>query len=61
MEALVRERKGAVLRIVDVGSWDSEVAQQHGVRRLPTLWLYDGGTLVTKDTQDVIARVNKLR
>ena len=61
MEALARQHAEVKLRIVDVGAWDSEVAQQHGIRSLPTIWLYEDGELSTKDRRDVLARLNSLR
>ncbi|MBZ0152094.1 MAG: hypothetical protein K8J09_11245 [Planctomycetes bacterium] len=49
------------MRIVDIGSWHSPVAQQHGVQQLPWLWLYDKGELVSKDTREVIERLQSQR
>ncbi len=54
MEAIIRKRGTVRLRKSDVVSWDSEVSQQFGIRRLPTLRLYDGTRLVSEDTRDVV-------
>ncbi len=54
MEAIIRKRGTVRLRKIDVVSWDSEVSQQFGIRRLPTLRLYDGTRLVSEDTRDVV-------
>ena len=35
-----------VLRIIDIGSWDSPVAQQYGIRSVPHLVLFEGGECV---------------
>jgi len=49
------------LRIIDIDSWSSEVAQQHSIRRLPTIWLYEDGNLVTKDTNEAVSRLRQKR
>ncbi|MHC4513770.1 MAG: thioredoxin domain-containing protein [Planctomycetota bacterium] len=54
MEALIRERGTVRLRKIDVVSWDSAVSQQFGIRRLPTLRLYDGTRLVSDDSRHVL-------
>ncbi len=54
MEAIIRKRGTVRLRKIDVVSWDSEVSKQFGIRRLPTLRLYDGTRLVSEDTRDVV-------
>ena len=61
MEAIAKERKDVQLRIIDIDSWSSDVAQQHGIRRLPTLWLYEDGTLVTKDTNEAVTKLRLKR
>jgi len=40
-----------------IGSWDSAVATEHGIRRLPSLWLYEGDRRVSTDTRDIVARL----
>lgn len=61
LEALTRQRTDLRLRIVDIEAWDSPVAEQYGVNRLPTLWLYSDGERVASETGDVVARLNRLR
>ncbi len=61
LEALANRRTNVSLRLVDIQSWDSPVARQYGVRRLPWLWLYADGKLVTKDSEQVLDRLNSLR
>ena len=61
LEALAKQRTDLHLRVVDVQSWTSPVAQQYGVDHLPWLWLYEDGKLVTQDNGAVIARLNALR
>ena len=61
LEALAKAHDEVCLRIVDIGSWDSAVAEQHRVSRLPWLWLYEDGELVSKDTGAVLDRLNQLR
>jgi hypothetical protein len=41
------------VRVVDIGSLESEVAKQYEIQRVPTLWLYRDGQLVTDVTVDV--------
>jgi hypothetical protein len=57
LEALTKQRADIYLRIVDIGSWNSAVAQQHGVRRLPGLWLYEDGKLVATDPEQALQRL----
>jgi len=54
LEDLVRRKGTLRLRVIDIVNWDSEVAQQHGIQRLPTLALYDGRELVSDDLREVI-------
>ena len=49
------------LRIIDIDEWSSEVAKQHSIRRLPTIWLYEDGNLVTKDTNEAVSRLRQKR
>lgn len=42
---------------IDIGRWGSPVAEQFGINRLPTLWLYEGGQRVSQDTRDVLSRL----
>ena len=60
MAALARMREGVYLRIVDIGSWDSAVAEQFGIRTLPTVWIYEDGKVVAKDRAAVMAKLNSL-
>ena len=59
LQAMAKERTDLFLRIIHIDSWSSEVVRQHSVRRLPTLWLYEDGTLTTKDTNEVAARLRQ--
>ena len=59
LEAWVEKNKTIRLRQIDVGNWNSEVAQQFEIRRLPTLMLYDGTDLISDDTQLVLAILNQ--
>lgn len=47
----MEERSDLRLLHIDVDSWGSPVARQYGIRSLPTVYLYDGTELVTRDTQ----------
>lgn len=49
------------MRIVDIETWRSPVAQQHGVNRLPLLWLYVDGERVASDTDSVLTELARLR
>ena len=61
MEALAQASSELKLRVIDVGSWQSPVAKQFGIDRLPTLWLYENGKLVSKDTQEIGKRMQKVK
>ena len=53
MEALVEERGDVRLRKIDIASWDSPVARQHGIQRIPKVALYDGTKLVSESPREV--------
>jgi len=61
LEALARKHPNVTLRIVDIGSWHSDVAGQYGIRRLPTVWLYEDGVLWSKDRDRVFGRLASLQ
>lgn len=60
MEALIRSKQSCWLLRIDIDTWRSPVAQQYGIRRLPTVWLYDGKERVATDVRQVIERVRQL-
>lgn len=54
------EKNGNVrLRRVNVKSWGSAVSKQCKIRLLPTLWLYDGQTLVSKDRAEILKAIDQ--
>lgn len=61
LEALTSRRPDVRLRIVDIESWDSPVARQYEVRRLPWLWLYRDGRRVSTDTREIVGLLNALQ
>lgn len=61
MEAVINARTDLRLRYVDIGDWRSPVAQQYGVTRLPTLWLWSDGELVADETQATVRALNSQR
>jgi len=56
----VQTKANCVLRRIDIGAWDSDVARQFGVRSLPSLWLYDGQNRVSTNGQEVFDRLRAL-
>ncbi len=60
MEAIAAQHSRIFLRKVDIGAWDSPVARQHGIRRLPTIWLYEDGRLYTKEPDRASRRLQEL-
>ena len=42
------------LRRINVASWESDVCRQHAIRRLPTLVLYEGQRVLSKDTREIL-------
>lgn len=52
-------RYDIVLRRVDIVSWDSAVARQHGIDRLPTLWLYEDGVRIATDPREIVQRITQ--
>ena len=61
LEALAEHDPKVKLRVIDIGSWDSPVARQFGIRLLPTVWLYEDGALYSKDRDRVLAKLNSRR
>ncbi len=58
MEALVEKSADLYLRKVDVVRWDSAVAGQHSIRRLPHLILYDAkGNVLAEGTREVLEEI----
>lgn len=57
MEALIRKSNGVRLCKIDVPTWESPVARANSIRVLPTLWLYDGDRLVSRDTGQVMSKL----
>lgn len=60
MEALAETHRMVKLRRIDIGSWDSPVADQYAIRRLPTVWLYIDGKLYSKELDAVAKRLREL-
>jgi thioredoxin-like negative regulator of GroEL len=61
LEALANRNPAVALRIVDVGSWSSPAAAQHGIRSLPTIWLYENGEPLSRDRAQVAQRLQALQ
>ena len=59
LEAWIAKNKTIRLRQIDVGNWNSDVAQQFEIRRLPTLMLYDGTELLSDDRDEIIEILNQ--
>ena len=55
------KKKGTVaLRKVDIVNWQSDVARQHRIRQIPTLWLYEGQKRVETDSRKVLDRIQNM-
>ncbi|MGE0143000.1 MAG: hypothetical protein AB7I19_20000 [Planctomycetota bacterium] len=61
MEALTQQLSDLRLRRIDVPDWNAPVATAHRIQSLPTLWLYDGTSLVSRDTREVLQWLAKRR
>jgi thioredoxin-like negative regulator of GroEL len=61
LEALARINPRVKLRVVDVGSWESAVAQQYSIRSLPTVWLYEDGEVYSKDLKTILQKLERLK
>ena len=60
MEALTEANDNVKLVRININAWESEVAAQFGIRRLPTVWLYDGQDRVLTDAMEVVQRIRNL-
>ena len=61
LEAAAHRDANVKLRIVDIHHWGSPVARQHGIRSLPTVWLYEDGHLTSRDTGEILRRLQPKR
>ena len=57
MERLAQRTGSFRIRRINVLGWDSPVSQAHNIQRLPTLMLYDGANLVSRDTEEIMVRL----
>jgi len=48
-----------VLRVIDIGSWESPVAKRYGIRSIPHLVLFEDGEVVASGTQAVLERLER--
>ncbi len=60
MDALARSKSNVNLRRIDIVSWQSAVSREFGIRRLPTVWLYDGTSKVSSSPTDIFRRISQL-
>ncbi|MFK7739491.1 MAG: hypothetical protein AB8H80_04140 [Planctomycetota bacterium] len=61
MEAVANSRPNIFLRIVDISTRGSEAGAQHGIRAVPTLWLYSDGKKVAGSTKETFTVLNEMR
>jgi hypothetical protein len=59
LEALARKKQTFRLRRIDLSGDDRSAGQQHGIRAIPTLWLYDGTEKVSEDSQEILGFLQK--
>ncbi len=57
IEDAVRADPDASLRVIDIGSWDSPVARQYGIRAVPHVVLYEDGRPSVSGIDAVLARL----
>ncbi len=53
----MNQNEQAHLVRIDIDQWGSDVAQQYGIRSLPSLRLYEGGELVAEGMREVLGRL----
>jgi len=56
LEASARAQQIPIKRI-NIVKWDSAVARQYKIQRLPTIWMYKDGKLVNQNSQDVLKQI----
>jgi thioredoxin-like negative regulator of GroEL len=59
VEALVTKKGTVRLVRINIKRWDSPVARQFGINRIPALWLYDGTERKTTSTSAVLAALKQ--
>lgn len=50
------DRYDVRVRLIDVKSWNSDVAKHFGIRSLPTVWLYEGRELSSTNLREILPR-----
>ncbi len=60
MEALINQKQGVRLLRIDIDRWGSPVAEQYGINRLPTVWLYNGTNKAASNTQAAFVQASQL-
>lgn len=59
VEALVEGRDDTTLRVIDIGSGDTPVANQHRIQSVPHLVLYQDGREVASGVDAVMATLRQ--
>lgn len=59
VEALANSRDDVVLRIIDIDTWKSPVAREHGISSIPHLVLYQDGVEVASGTGAVLQKLRR--
>jgi thiol-disulfide isomerase/thioredoxin len=57
LEALARKAPDLALRLVDINTWGSPVAQQYNIRGIPHLMLFRGQQLVAEGRENVLQAI----
>jgi thioredoxin-like negative regulator of GroEL len=60
LEAFANHRNDMRLQLIDIRNWDSPVAQQFAIDRLPTVWLFTNGRQITNETGATLAALQGL-
>jgi hypothetical protein len=60
LEALILSMQNCNLRRIDIRDWDSSVAEDYRITKLPTLWLYKGEKRIGTERRQVLKQLSKL-
>jgi thioredoxin-like negative regulator of GroEL len=60
LEAFANHRGDMRLQMIDIRNWNSPVAKQFAIDRLPMVWLFTNGRQVTNETGATLAALQGL-
>jgi len=60
LETVANHRSDLRLHLIDIRNWNSPVAKQFAIDRLPMVWLFTNGRQITNETGATLAALQGL-